>query len=157
MVEKCIKAILNELLVDTFNEILTIEQTALKSGKLNDLSVTEVHTIDAIGMYTSRTMSEIANDLGITVGTLTIAINNLVKKGYAERRRDENDRRVVKVILTRKGKLAYRVHEKFHSDMIKATIEGLSEGEEKLLATALGKLNDFFKNKYIIKNQNEKE
>lgn len=78
--DKNIKTILNELLVSTFNEILTIEQTALKSGKLNDLSVTEIHTIEAIGMYKPRTMSEVAGDLGITVGTLTTAINNLVKK-----------------------------------------------------------------------------
>lgn len=67
------------------------------------------------------------------------------------------DRRVVKIILTRAGKLAYRVHEKFHSDMIKATIEGLSEDEEKVLERALSKLNDFFKNKYLTKNQCEKE
>lgn len=87
--DRPIKKILNELLVDTFNEILTIEQTALKSGKLNDLSVTEIHTIEAIGMYRARTMSEVAADLGITVGTLTTAINNLVKKGYVERQRDE--------------------------------------------------------------------
>jgi len=157
MVGKSIKAVLNELLVDTFNDILTIEQSALKSGKLNDLSVTEVHTIDTIGMYNPRTMSEVAGDLGITVGTLTTAINNLVKKGYVQRQRCENDRRVVKVILTRKGKLAYRVHEKFHSDMIAATIEDLSEEEEKILTTALSKLNTFFTNKYIIKNQGEKE
>ncbi|KEI15981.1 MarR family winged helix-turn-helix transcriptional regulator [Clostridium haemolyticum] len=155
--DKDIKTILNELLVDTFNEILTIEQTALKSGKLNDLSVTEVHTIEAIGMYKSRTMSEIAGDLGITVGTLTTAINNLVKKEYVERKRDENDRRVVKVVLTKKGMLAYRVHEKFHSDMVNATIEGLTETQERVLADALSKLNDFFKNNYIIKNQNKKE
>lgn len=155
--DRPIKKILNELLVDTFNEILTIEQTALKSGKLNDLSVTEIHTIEAIGMYRARTMSEVAADLGITVGTLTTAINNLVKKGYVERQRDEKDRRVVKIILTRAGKLAYRVHEKFHSDMIKATIEGLSEDEEQVLARALGKLNDFFKNNYLTKNECEKE
>ncbi|MFU0824491.1 MarR family winged helix-turn-helix transcriptional regulator [Clostridium sp.] len=155
--DRPIKKILNELLVDTFNEILTIEQTALKSGKLNDLSVTEIHTIEAIGMYTARTMSEVAADLGITVGTLTTAINNLVKKGYVERQKDEKDRRVVKIVLTRTGKLAYRVHEKFHSDMIKATIEGLSEDEEQVLARALGKLNDFFKNNYLTKNECEKE
>lgn len=150
--DKNIKTILNELLVSTFNEILTIEQTALKSGKLNDLSVTEIHTIEAIGMYKPRTMSEVAGDLGITVGTLTTAINNLVKKEYVERQKDENDRRVVKIVLTKKGKLAYRVHEKFHSDMIKATIEGLTDEEEVLLADALGKLNDFFKNNYLEKN-----
>ncbi|EDS76940.1 MarR family transcriptional regulator [Clostridium novyi A str. 4552] len=155
--DKNIKIILNELLVSTFNEILTIEQTALKSGKLNDLSVTEIHTIEAIGMYKPRTMSEIAGDLGITVGTLTTAINNLVKKEYVERQKDKNDRRVVKIILTKKGKLAYRVHEKFHSDMINATIDGLSDEQEIVLTEALGKLNDFFKNNYLEKNQNKKE
>lgn len=154
---KSLKDIVNELLVDIFNDILTIEQTALKSGKLNDLSVTEIHTIETIGMYVPRTMSEVAADLGITVGTLTTAINNLVKKGYVERKRDDKDRRVVKITLTKKGKLAYRVHEKFHSDMVKATIKGLSEEEEKLLACALEKLNEFFRCEYNINNDNKKE
>lgn len=157
MVGKDIKGVLNELLVDTFNEILTIEETALKSGKLNNLSVTEIHTIEAIGMYKPRTMSEVASDLKITVGTLTIAINNLVKKEYVERHRDDKDRRVVKLSLTKKGRLAYRVHEKFHADMINATIEGLSDEEEQVLTIALSKLNNFFKNKYLSKNESEKE
>lgn len=151
--DKHIKSVLNELLVDTFNEILTIEQTALKSGRLNDLSVTEVHTIDAIGMYIARTMSEVALDLNITIGTLSIAINNLVKKGYVERQRYDKDRRVVKITLTKKGKLAYRIHEKFHSNMINATIEGLTEEEENVLTGSLSKLNDFFKNKYLVRNK----
>lgn len=155
--DKNIKSVLNELLVDTFNEILTIEQTALKSGKLNDLSVTEIHTIEEIGLHDARTMSEIAGDLGITVGTLTTAINNLVKKNYVERKRDDNDRRVVKVVLTKKGQLAYRVHEKFHSDMVNATIDGLTEKEEEVLTKALSKLNDFFKSNYIMTNQDKKE
>nr|WP_272509093.1 MarR family transcriptional regulator [Clostridium ganghwense] len=135
------------MFVDIFNDLLIIEQTALQSGKLSDLSVTEIHTIENIGMYVPRTMSEVAADLGITVGTLTTAIHNLVKKGYVERKRDDKDRRVVKITLTKKGKLAYRVHEKFHSDMVKEAIEGLTQEEEELLACALGKLNKFFKSK----------
>lgn len=137
--------ILNELLVENFNQILLIEQNAIKEGELKDLSITEIHTIDAINMYGSKTMSEIATELKITMGTLTIAINNLVKKGYVERMRSDMDRRVVLIKLTRKGKLAYRVHQKFHSDMIKATIEGLTEEEEEILIRSLEKLNNFFK------------
>ena len=34
-------------------------------------------------------MSEVANELNITVGTLTIAINNLSKKGYVQRSKSE--------------------------------------------------------------------
>ena len=145
--------ILNELLVKIFNDILQIEQNALKEGEFKDISITEVHTIEAVGMYGSRTMTEVAQDLKITVGTLTIAINNLVKKGYVERNRSESDRRVVEISLTRKGKLAYRVHEKFHTDMIKSTIKGLADEEESVLVRALDNLNTFFKDNYNLNSK----
>lgn len=143
------KKVLNELLVQIFNDILQIEEQALKKGVLNNLSVTEIHTIEAIGMYTERTMSEVAQDLKITVGTLTTAINKLIRKGYVERKRIEEDRRVVLIKLTKSGKLAFRLHEKFHNDMINATIEGLSEEEENVLVSSLDRLNEFFKVKYL--------
>lgn len=145
------KYVLNELLVTIFNDILEIEQTALQEGVLKDLSVTEIHTIEAIGMYHPRTMTEVANDLNITVGTLTTAITKLVKKGYVERTRGEEDRRSVMIALTRKGKLAYRVHEKFHQDMINETIKGLADEEEEVLIRSLEKVNSFFKSKYNLK------
>lgn len=147
--------VLNELLVDLFNDILQIEQNALQSGTFRDISVTEIHTIEAIGMYEARTMSEVAADLNITVGTLTTAISKLINKGYVERKRIKEDRRVVQIQLTKKGKLAYRVHEKFHADMIKDTIEGLTEDEEHVLIASLEKLNTFFKEKYKLRDKGE--
>ena len=149
--------LLNELLVDIFNDILTIEQSALQAGSFSDISVTEIHTLEAIGMYTEKSMSEVAGTLGITVGTLTVAINNLVKKGYVERKKTELDRRVVNIDLTRRGKLAYRIHEKFHSDMIHATIDGLSEEENRALVKSLAKLNNFFKVNYNLIAGKKKE
>ncbi|MEG0296154.1 MAG: MarR family transcriptional regulator [Clostridium sp.] len=140
--------ILNELLVHLFDDILKIEEKTLQGGSLKDLSVTELHTIEAIGMYSERTMSEVAQDLKITVGTLTTAINKLIKKEYVERKRIEEDRRVVLVKLTKKGKLAFRLHEKFHNDMIRETIKGLTEKEEEVLISSLEKVNGFFKDKY---------
>ena len=144
------KKILNELLVQLFNDILQIEEKSLKYGPLSDLSVTELHTIEAIGMYKERTMTEVAQDLKITVGTLTTAINKLIKKGYVDRKRIEEDRRVVLIHLTKKGKLAYRIHEKFHNDMINETISGLREDEEEILISSLERLNVFFKEKYEL-------
>lgn len=149
--------VLNELLVEIFNDIMMIEQRALKEGRFNDLSITEIHTIEAIGMYTPRSMSEVANDLQITVGTLTAAINNLVKKEYVQRKRIEEDRRIVQIQLTKKGKLAYRVHDQFHIDMIKATVQGIQDKEEKILVESLEKLNAFFKSKYSLKDGKKNE
>lgn len=141
---------INELLVQLFNDVLQIEEQSLKNGVLSELSITEVHTIEAIGMYTERTMSEIAQKLKITVGTLTTAVNKLIKKGYVERKRIEEDRRVVLVKLTKKGKLAYRIHDKFHKEMVNTAIDGLSLEEEKLLISSLNKINEFFKEKYRL-------
>ncbi|WP_461206990.1 MarR family winged helix-turn-helix transcriptional regulator [Clostridium sp. DL1XJH146] len=148
---KSINSVLNELLIEIFNDILVIEERAIKEEPLNDISITEMHTIEAVGMYEPRTMTVVAKDLDITVGTLTTAINNLVRKEYVSRERDDKDRRVVKIKLTKKGKLAYRIHEKFHLDMIKHTIEGLTEEEEVVLADALKKLNKYFKTNYNLK------
>ena len=54
------RIMINELLVQLFNDVLQIEEQSLKNGILSDLSITEIHTIEAIGMYTERTMSEVA-------------------------------------------------------------------------------------------------
>lgn len=143
-------SVINALLVQVFNDILTIEENALRVGPFPDVSVTEAHTIEAIGMYEAKTMTEVAKSLNITVSTLTAAINNLVKKGYVARFRSENDRRVVKIQLTKKGRLLYRVHDKFHSDMVKSSIQGLTEEEEVVLSKSLSKLNQFLQDKYFL-------
>lgn len=142
--------LINELLVQLFNDVLQIEEQSLKSGVLSDLSITEIHTIESIGMYSERTMSEVAQKLKITVSTLTTAINKLIKKGYVERNRIETDRRVVLIKLTRKGKLAFRIHQRFHGEMINNAIEGLTLEEEEVLISSLSKINNFFKEKYEL-------
>ena len=139
---------LNSLLVQLFNDILQSEEKSLKNTQFTDLSRTEIHTIEAIGLDRSRTMGEIAHDLRITVGTLTTAITKLIKKGYVERKRIEEDRRVVLVNLTSKGEEVYKVHQVFHEEMITSMLGNFSDEEEYILAIALEKLNNFFEEKY---------
>ncbi|MHC5227248.1 fatty acid biosynthesis transcriptional regulator FabT [Enterococcus sp. LJL99] len=134
---------INDYLVNVFNDILTIEESELKKSRFKDLSITEMHTIEAIGMYKRKTSTEVARELSITVGTLTVAINNLVKKEYVERIRSEDDRRVVKLGLTKKGKLLYRIHQHFHREMVKNILAGMEKDEEKALLKALKNLHDF--------------
>ena len=149
--ERSSSSVLSELLVKTFNDILAVEEYEIRKGPLNNLSVSEIHTIEAIGMYRPRTMSQVAMDLNITVGALTAAINNLVRKGYVSRARDESDRRIVNIRLTKKGKIAFRIHEKFHLDMVRRTLDGLAE-KERILVNSLQKLNEFFNAKYLFNN-----
>jgi len=134
---------INTLLVEAFNDILVIEESELKKSQFKDLSITEMHTIEAIGMYKKKTTSEVAKELSITVGTLTIAINRLVKKDYVERLRSEDDRRVVKLGLTKKGRLIFRVHQRFHMEMVKSILQGMDNEESVALQEALENLHSF--------------
>ena len=72
-------------------------------------------------------------------------MNSLVKKGYVERVRSEEDRRVVLVSLTAKGKRAFEHHEKFHREMIRHVVEMLNEDEKRVLEKSLEGLNGFFR------------
>lgn len=90
-------------------------------------------------------MSTVARTLSVTVGTLTIAINNLVKKGYVERIRSQEDRRVVLISLSEKGVKAYKHHRAFHDKMVLSVLKDLDSEETKALTNALVKLQKFFK------------
>lgn len=140
---------INQMLVEVYNDVNRIEEYSIKKGAFSDLSITEIHTIEAVGLYGSRTMSEVATRLEITMGTLTIAVDKLIKKGYLERSRSNTDRRIVNISLTNRGKLAYRIHEKFHLDMVKAIMQDFSPEEEEILLSALIKLNTHLKEIYM--------
>lgn len=141
------KIVLNELLVDLFHDILEIEEKSLRENG-SDLTITEMHTIHAVGDERPRTMSEVAKELNITMGTLTTGIDKLIKKGYVIRRRTEEDKRVVLVELTDKGIEAKRMHDEFHQEMIRSVIDTMDTEEEIILTKSLKKLIDFFQEKY---------
>ena len=111
--DEAYKAI-NDVLVNLINEIWELEEKAIITEEFKDLTNNDMHVIEAIGLGEGRNMSSIAKKLNITVGTLTTAVNSLVNKKYAVRRRSEEDRRVVFVSLTEKGERAYRHHEDYH-------------------------------------------
>lgn len=137
-------ATLHTVLVNLFNDILDIEERAVSKGEFSDLTCNEMHVIEAIGPEGGLNMSAIARKLDVTTGTLTIAMNGLVRKGYVERRRGEKDRRVVHIVLTEKGRRANERHLQFHENMIDAVLQDLSEEETNVLVGALTRLNRFF-------------
>ena len=83
------REVINDTLVNLFNEILKLEEDVLVTGEFQNISVNDFHVINAIGMEDTKNMSTIAKQLDITVGSLTTAINALVRKGYVVRERSE--------------------------------------------------------------------
>lgn len=128
-----------------FNEVSIIEESALKNSPFSDLTVHEMHTIEAIGLSGRRNTSDVARRLKVTLGTVSVAVNNLVNKGYVERSRDPKDRRIYLLKLTKNGRILYRVHHKLHMDMVKHTIHGFDKEEVAVLKAGLRNLYDYLK------------
>ena len=136
---------INDTLVNLFNEIWELEKEAIITEEFKDITNNDMHIIEAIGLSGENTMSSVAKKLKITAGSLTTAVNALVRKAYVKRERSEEDRRVVYISLTEKGEKAFYHHEQFHRQMTNAVIEKLDDEEIDALVKMLKDISAFFR------------
>ena len=135
--------LVNDYLTSIFNNVLVIEESSLRGSQFKDVSIKEMHTIDVIGTMPNATPSDISKELLVTLGTVTTSLNNLERKGNIERRRSSIDRRVVHLSLTKKGRLLYRLHKRFHNRMVMQVVEGMSPEEKNAMQKGLQNLYNF--------------
>ncbi len=149
---------LNDLLVQTYRSIGEMEEQMVCTSKQMNLSISEIHLLEAVGDTTEGenglTISEISEKLGISLPSVTAAINKLVKKGYVEKTRSQVDGRVVHVTLTKIGHKANTAHRYFHLSMVRAITRGLTDEEQAAMLKGMQKLNLFFEQK-IHRNEEE--
>ncbi len=68
------------------------------------LSVSQCYVLDALAEEGDLTMQRLAGQMHLAVSTMTRVVAQLVRRGYARRRRDPEDGRVVHVTITPRGK-----------------------------------------------------
>lgn len=137
---------INNFLVKVFNEVLRTEEASLKSKEFKNLSMREMHVIEAVcdaAENEKNTASEIAFSQKITAGTLTATISTLEKKGFVIRRQDQKDKRVVRIFPTEKGKTANEIHQSFHHEMVSSIMSVLSEEELIIFVQGLAAVQNF--------------
>ena len=79
------------LMLQIFNMVMKTEETALKeTASSHNISVSEMHTLVAVGRGEPKTMSTVAGELLINVSTLSIAINKLEKKRIRRAHKDRS-------------------------------------------------------------------
>lgn len=134
-----------------FNEILRIEESSLRAGEFKNLSIREMHVIEAVCSVseneTDNRATDIAGALRISPGTLTTTVALLEKKGYLIRKQDTQDKRIVRLYATENGKRANLFHQNFHNHMVANVIETLDQEETEILIKGLKSLKLFFDSK----------
>lgn len=137
----------NQLYVDMFNLVLRVEELSVQVQTKKNLTLGEMHTIEGIGAV-RRTMTELAGIMNVTVSTLTVTIDRLVKKGYVKRERSEKDRRVVWISLTRQGAIMLKAHTRMHMRMVREAIRGLTDEQLEALDAAGSQIIAYFALEY---------
>lgn len=138
---------LNDLLVEGFRAVTQIEERQLQSVHGIDLSINELHMIEAIGKNVEGALvKDIAKQLQISLPAVTISTKKLEKKGYIVRNRGSHDGRTVRLILTPDGERINHIHAYFHERMLRSITSELSEKDLKVFFDCIYKLDQFFNN-----------
>lgn len=149
---------LNDLLVNTFNSILRLEEEMLHRISADKLSINEMHMLEAVHRQDGegRSITDLARDLSITLPSVTASINKLARKGFVIKGRSEQDGRMVIVRLSEEGRRAEAVHRFFHRQMVNRSIEGLTPVQKDALLSGLHNLLAFFRSQEEALAQEEK-
>lgn len=118
---------------DVFKLIHTMEmftnQAIMKWNQSfqHDIGVSPVLVLSELQHQGPKKQSELADKLGFTPGAMTNIANRLIREGYARRKYNENDRRVIQLEITLEGQTVLRhAHEKgkqLHLELFQALSE----------------------------------
>lgn len=103
----------------------------------SDLSVHQIFFLQFLNKRQICTPSEISQEFGVTLGAVTGFVDRLYKLGLITRTRSEEDRRLVLVSLTEKGKSLLKELSRQRADKTERLLSALGENESKQLNQAL--------------------
>ncbi|MDD5673709.1 MAG: MarR family transcriptional regulator, partial [Chitinivibrionales bacterium] len=105
-----------------------------------DLSVTQIHYLDAIRHLEKPTISELAKHQKVSRPTVTIALEKLARQGYLTKVSSLKDHRVSNVHLTKKGLKISELHDKIHQGYARYFENALGKAELGELVALLNKV-----------------
>jgi DNA-binding MarR family transcriptional regulator len=108
----------------------------------NGLSHTQVGTLMHLHHHGSCAISDMSDEMGITLPAASQMIDRLVQQGLAERSEDPHDRRFKKVVLTEKGKQLVDNGLAVRQKWMEELTASLEPEEQQAIAAALKLLND---------------
>jgi MarR family transcriptional regulator, 2-MHQ and catechol-resistance regulon repressor len=111
-----------------------------KDIEQHGLTQPQFGVLEMLGHLGPMTIGDIGKRMLVTGGCVTVILDNLEKEGLVERVRSLEDRRVIKVQLTKKGQSLFTEVFHKHADKVAELASVLTEEEQLQLSTLLRKL-----------------
>ncbi len=148
---------IGDLFFEFQSKLQFFERKFLKECGIVDVTPNEVKVLYIIGISNIKSMSEIADKLKITHGTLSITVNSLVKKGYVIRTRHKQDRRIIILYLTKKSLNVIKHYGMYYYELVNQLIKTLEEDKVIVLNEILDKLNNIIETNFYEGIENYEE
>ena len=114
------------------------------------LTMNEVHIISHIAPEEEVTISELAIRLNLTLSSTSIAVDNLIKKDFLDRKRSESDRRKVLISLSDFGRKIYLSHSEFHKQRLSKISADVCENDLNIFFDVIRKMEENLKSEGSI-------
>jgi MarR family 2-MHQ and catechol resistance regulon transcriptional repressor len=104
------------------------------------LSVQEYRSLEFLASAEPRKTKELAEYLGLAMNSVTAVVDGLEMKRLARRRRDDIDRRIVRVELTNTGREAADALARGHLAIYRTYLSALTSAEQETLLSLYRKI-----------------
>lgn len=125
-----------DALEELFRSVLRASGRGVPGGE-TELTLSQYFVMEALA-EDELTVSEVARSAQVAVPTATRALRALERRGFVDRRRDDDeDRRLVTVALTRSGHEVLDEKRAWVRDRQREIFEGLSPAERRSITSTL--------------------
>lgn len=107
--------------------------------KDSGLSLPQFSMLSRIWMEPGLRVQDVADRLGVTTPTVSVALRKLETNGWLQRKTDPNDKRCSRLFLSAKAQLLARQASKRRDAHINEFMNGLNKSEQRQLLTLLDK------------------
>jgi len=121
----------------TFNLLANCQEKEVRLAEVHGLTQAEFRCLRLFGKDENLNNKQIAERMKLSPSRLTRIIDGLVKKEYINREIDPNDRRNMRVTLSKKGKLLVQQLNKAYVDIHNEILEDIEESQHEALITAM--------------------
>lgn len=135
------EADINKLLIEFYERFSAWEHRIVEGS---GLALPYMHTLELLGLYGPTRMTDLAQKLCISTGTLTVRVDKLEKDGLVERTANPDDRRSLFIGLTNRGQALFNEHDKAHVQMTARLTADLTDSQKAQLQQLLLVLTDKF-------------
>jgi len=131
-----------ENLLNAFKRVSGLTRDLMRPKEDSEFNPAHMYLLFLISMKNEIKTTEIAKQFGVTPGAATGIADKLEKMGLIERQRKEEDRRVVVLTLTEKGKEFVEERKREHVLLYEEILKDFSKDELSEVIYLLNKIGD---------------